>query len=95
MKISYHLNILLVKHIYSKVMIEPEIILSRELFIESSDGKIDDHYDFIRVHFIFIQELGRGAYGVVYLAFQKETHEKRAIKSIKKAKLKDPKSFFN
>eukprot|EP01017_Pseudomicrothorax_dubius_P037117 TRINITY_DN539_c0_g1_i11.p1 TRINITY_DN539_c0_g1~~TRINITY_DN539_c0_g1_i11.p1 ORF type:complete len:472 (-),score=153.12 TRINITY_DN539_c0_g1_i11:130-1545(-) len=68
---------------------EPNFKLNKAAFItKASSSNIHDDYDFNKA-------LGEGAYGVVYLATEKRTNERRAIKVITKDKLSDPESFIN
>jgi len=54
----------------------------RQSFIMESTEKLDDHYK-------IVEEIGKGAYGIVYTAKHKETGDIRAVKVVKK---KDEKS---
>lgn len=49
----------------------------------------------VKEDYKFLKELGSGAYGVVFLAQNKTTSEKRAIKAIAKDRIEDPESFTN
>ena len=61
---------------------------ARSLFIESLTGNIKDKYT-------FVEKLGSGTLGAVYLAKDKATHERVAVKAIKKTNISDVESFRN
>lgn len=60
--------------------------LSRALFIESLVGNIKEKY-------FFEKKIGSGGYGAVYLAKNKQTGEKLAIKAMQKSRITDYKAF--
>lgn len=47
----------------------------------------------VNADYDFDKELGKGGYGTVFLAHNKQTKEKRAIKVIKKDSVEDPQAF--
>ena len=58
------------------------------LFKESYKGKIKEKYH-------FSDKLASGGFGIVYLAEERKTHKKFAIKAIQKKNVKDFKTFVN
>lgn len=70
----------------TKVMSDFKI--NKQDFIKEREGDIYSYYD-------FGVELGKGAYGVVYEATEKETQQLRAIKKINKDNIKNEQRFFN
>jgi calcium-dependent protein kinase len=62
--------------------------LNRSSFVKSKSGKIIDDY-------VVGKELGKGAYGTVYLSKVKDTGQTRAIKQIKKSSVRNPAAFVN
>ena len=62
--------------------------LDRSWFIQSRTGNIKDQY-------FFEKKLGSGGYGAVYLALNKQTGEKVAVKAMQKGKIQDYESFKN
>jgi len=59
-----------------------------DLFINSNKANIKEKYH-------FIQKLASGGFGLVYLAEDRQTHEKFAIKAIQKQKVEDFQTFIN
>jgi len=64
------------------------IRLDRSWFIQSRTGNIKDQY-------FFEKKLGSGGYGAVYLAMNKQTGAKVAVKAMQKGKIQDYESFKN
>ena len=62
--------------------------VTRALFIESLQGNIKEKY-------FFEKKLGSGGYGAVYLAKNKVSGEKVAIKAMQKSRISDYESFQN
>ena len=62
--------------------------LDRSWFIQSRRGNIKDVY-------FFEKKLGSGGYGAVYLAMNKQTGVKVAVKAMQKGKIQDYESFKN
>ena len=62
--------------------------MTRSLFIESFVGNIKEKY-------FFEKKLGSGGYGAVYLAKNKITGEKVAIKAMQKSRISDYEAFQN
>jgi len=60
--------------------------MSRSIFIESKVGNIKEKY-------FFEKKLGSGGYGAVYLAKDKKTGEKVAIKAMQKSRISDYEAF--
>jgi serine/threonine protein kinase len=60
--------------------------VTRSLFIESLQGNIKEKY-------FFEKKLGSGGYGAVYLAKNKQSGEKVAIKAMQKSRISDYQSF--
>ena len=60
--------------------------MTRSLFIESFVGNIKEKY-------FFEKKLGSGGYGAVYLAKNKVTGEKVAIKAMQKSRISDYEAF--
>ena len=60
----------------------------QELFKNSYKGKIKDKYH-------FSTKLASGGFGIVYLAEERETGKKFAIKAIQKKRVKDFHTFVN
>ena len=58
------------------------------MFPEAHKGKIKDKYH-------FIQKLSAGGFGVVYLAEERKTKQKYAVKAIQKNSVKDLQTFMN
>lgn len=52
-----------------------QFLVEKRWFIDSKQGNIKQSYKFVK-------KLGRGGYGTVYMAENKETGEKVAIKAI-------------
>lgn len=67
---------------------QAEGVCEEQLFKESHQGKIKDKYH-------FSQKLASGGFGIVYLAEERKTGHKYAIKAIQKKKLKDYHTFVN
>lgn len=61
---------------------------TEDLFNESYKGKIKDKYHFSR-------KIASGGFGVVYLAEERQTQKKYAIKAIQKKRVKDFHTFVN
>lgn len=59
-----------------------------ELFKDSYKGKIKDKYHFSR-------KIASGGFGIVYLAEERNTGNKFAVKAIQKKKVKDFATFVN
>lgn len=62
--------------------------LDRSWFIQSREGNIKDQY-------FFEKKLGSGGYGAVYLARNKQTGVKVAVKAMQKGKITDYTAFQN
>jgi len=60
----------------------------QELFKDSYKGKIKDKYHFSR-------KIASGGFGIVYLAEERQTLKKYAIKAIQKKRVKDFHTFVN
>ena len=67
---------------------QTEGVNEEQLLKESHVGKIKDKYH-------FSQKLASGGFGIVYLAEERKTGQKFAIKAIQKKKLKDFQTFVN
>jgi len=78
-------------------MDKDEFPIHKELFIQSKKDNILNHYEFNpKVTDPLRQELGKGAYGVVYKAREKGSKgEWRAVKKIAKKNIKQPDLFLN
>ena len=71
-------------------------LLKKEFFVNNHKDQIKDHFEFIKVNLNVWQELGRGAYGVVYMAKQRVFPNRlRVVKRISKRKVKDPTVLIN
>jgi calcium-dependent protein kinase len=66
------------------------MLIKREWFIREKEGKIEDAYQFDEKH-----PMGKGQFGSVVKAVQKGTTNVRAIKIIRKKKVKDPVRLVN
>ena len=64
-------------------------------FVQSKTSKLSDDYVIGKVYNQLIQELGKGAYGVVFAAKSKITGKIRAIKQIKRSSIRNPIQFTN
>jgi len=67
-------------------MVSSGIKVDRSWFIQSRAGNIKDEY-------FFEKKLGSGGYGAVYLARNKITGNKVAVKAMQKGKITDYESF--
>ncbi|CDW87482.1 protein kinase domain containing protein [Stylonychia lemnae] len=67
---------------------ETKVNLSKQWFIDSRKGNIKDSYH-------FIERLGSGGFGVVYLAQERKSGDKFAVKAIQKNKIQDYDTFQN
>lgn len=67
---------------------DAQIYVNKSLFVRNKTGVITDVYNVGK-------ELGKGAYGTVYMAKLKDTSQLRAIKQIKKSSVRNPASFIN
>lgn len=65
------------------------LLLNKEHFISDKTGDIHNYYE------LSSKPLGEGAFGVVFLGTEKETGNQRAIKVIKKDKIKNLQRFQN
>ena len=59
-----------------------------QYFVDSNKGNIKEQYH-------FVQKLANGGFGIVYLAENRQTKEKFAVKAIQKKKVKDYTTFIN
>ena len=64
-------------------------VLKKSLFIQQREGDISKYYN------VDPEQIGEGAYGVVYKATEITTGEIRAIKVIQKSKIKNYERFIN
>ena len=64
-------------------------VLKKSLFIQQREGDIEKYYN------IDPEQVGEGAYGVVYKATEITSGEVRAIKVIQKSKIKNYERFIN
>ncbi len=64
------------------------ISIERQWFIDSHQGNIKDTY-------YFEKKLGSGGYGAVYLAKNKKTGVKVAVKAMQKGRIQDYEAFKN
>ena len=62
--------------------------MTRSIFIESLVGNFKEKY-------FFEKKIGSGGYGAVYLAKNKQTSEKVAIKAMQKSRISDYEAFQN
>ena len=78
-------------------MQKDDFLIHKESFIKSRRENILQFYDIDpKVPQSFIQELGKGAYGIVYRAKEKfGSGEWRAIKKIAKKNIKQPELLLN
>jgi len=65
-----------------------DLKLDKTWFIQSREGNIKEQY-------FFEKKLGSGGYGAVYLAKNKQTGAKVAVKAMQKGKIADYQSFKN
>jgi serine/threonine protein kinase len=60
----------------------------QEMFKDSYKGKIKDKYHFSK-------KIASGGFGIVYLAEERETQKRYAVKAIQKKRVKDFATFVN
>ena len=72
-----------------------DLYLQKSCFVLSKNTKITEDYFVGKVVDAVFQQLGKGAYGTVYIAECKHTNKIRAIKQIKKTSIRNPLQFVN
>lgn len=75
-----------------------DVVIKKDFFVKSRKDNVKDEFDFLSVKsvFYFFQILGKGAYGTVYKAKEKEYPNLiRAIKVIKKKNVKNQQALID
>lgn len=78
-------------------MDKSDLLISKSNFVETKNNQnILEFYDFEKVNVQKSQEIGKGAYGVVYRAREKNNEGRvRAVKKIIKKTVKNPQYLSN
>lgn len=75
-----------------------DVVIKKDFFVKSRKDNVKDEFDFLSVKYFFllVQILGKGAYGTVYKAKEKEyPNLVRAIKVIKKKSVKNQQALID